>query len=552
MEINFNDNVVKPDQPIVPQLGNRIETDAVIIGGGPNGLITGAYLAKAGLKVVVAEKRYEIGGGLATEEIMFPLYYANTHATYHLMVDYMPVLRDFNLAKHGLQWIKPSAQTGMIFTDGEACSLSKSILDSTDALSRMSLKDAQAFEKLSRLFKEIVSQILAPATYWPPIPPGEFAANLNRTMIGQELMRMSDMKPVEIIDQYFSDKRVKAIMLYMIGMWGVDLNEDGMGFMVPLLINRGLQKCLCYGGSHKFASALAREIITNNGLVLENAEVKRIIMEDTTVKGVELFDGTQILAKVVVSSLDPNTTFLKLVGESYMDSELANMAKNWKWDKWSFFTLHVALNNKPAYKAIDRSVNSNFINIIGFDSDQDVVTFFDTVQQGDIQKIGGHITCETNYDPTLSRMPDKHIAFFQMPAPYALKGGWEARKKDVADRVIQLWSSYAANINTDNIIVSVSETPLDIERRLASMVHGSIKHGDYTPLQMGYFRPNDLTSSSRTPINKLYLCGASMYPGGLIIGGPGYIAANIIAEDMEVRRWWTVPNYIKQYIETYL
>jgi len=97
-----------------------------------------------------------------------------------------------------------------------------------------------------------------------------------------------------------------------------------------------------------------------------------------------------------------------------------------------------------------------------------------------------------------------------------------------------------------------SETPLDIEARIACMVRGSFKHGDYNPLQMGYFRPNDICSSSKTPIEGMYLCGASMYPGGLIIGGPGYIAANTIAEDMGLKKWWKVPDYIKKYIETYL
>jgi phytoene dehydrogenase-like protein len=94
--------------------------DVIIIGGGPNGLITGAYLAKAGVKVVVVERRFEVGGGLATEEILFPCYYSNVHAIYHLMVDYMPIIKDFNLGTHAINWIKPNAQTGMVFEDGKS------------------------------------------------------------------------------------------------------------------------------------------------------------------------------------------------------------------------------------------------------------------------------------------------------------------------------------------------------------------------------------------------------------------------------------------------
>ncbi len=552
MDINLFDNVVKPAEHIVPQLPADVACDVAIIGAGPNGLITGAYLAKAGLKVVIAEKRYEIGGGLATEEVLFPLYYANTHATYHLMVDYMPVLRDFDLKRHGLQWIKPAAQTGMLFKDGGALSLSSSIQESADAIAAFSEKDAAAYEKVARLFQRIVEDVLAPATYWPAVPPAEFTVSLNATSTGQELMKLSELKPVEVIDLFFSDKRVRALLLYMIGMWGVDPQEPGMGFMAPLLINRGVNKYLCYGGSHKFASALAREVVMNNGLVLENAEVKRIIMDGGVAKGIELFDGTVVRAHTVVSSLNPNTTFLGLIGKSRIDAELARVGEEWEWDKWSFFTVHLALKERPAFRNAAASGNAGFLSVIGFDGDRDVLDFFESVKKGVVRDVGGHVTCETVHDPTLVRKAGHHTAFFQMPVPYDIDGGWETRKKQLTEAALSLWSSAAINITPDTIIATEVETPLDIERRLASMVRGSIKHGDYTPLQMGSFRPSELMPGGRTGISGLYLCGASTYPGGLIIGGPGYISANTIADDLKIKKWWTIPPYIQRYVDTYI
>ncbi len=191
------------------------------------------------------------------------------------------------------------------------------------------------------------------------------------------------------------------------------------------------------------------------------------------------------------------------------------------------------------------------MNIIGIESMDDVIRQTESVKEGDIEVIAGHSTVETLYDPTLA-LPGKHTAFFQMIAPGGLKGGWEEKKKEVEEEVMSVWSSFATNLSPENILITTSETPLDIERRIPCMKNGSIKHGDYNSLQMGYFRPNDLCSSTKTPVEGLYVCGASTYPGGLVLGGPGYLAATRVAEDMGVNKWWKLPDYVKKYAEDYI
>lgn len=549
----MNKHTIIPDNPPVRRGEQETKSDVVIIGGGPNGLICAAYLARAGLKVTLLERRQEIGGGLATEEVLFPNVYANTHAVYHMMVDYLPIMRDFDLKKHTTMFMKPVPQTGLVFKDGSSLLLSSKMQDTSDEIAKFSWEDSRAFDNVIRDYQKMVDEILAPGTYYPPVAPVDLAVSLTQTEIGNRVLELTEMSPREIIENTFKDERVRALFLYISCMWGLAPEETGLGFMVPLLINRASQKCVCLGGSHKLASGLGREIFLSGGTIEENTEVTRVILAGGRAVGVEDADGRRFLADVVVSSLDPQSTFLRLVGSEHLPKAIAHYANGWEWDKWSMFTLHLALNEPPAYRAVDRNINRTFMNILGIENMQDVIDLMNGTIDGQMTRFAGHATTETVFDATLRRANTGiHSAFLQTIAPYGIEGGWETRKNEIEEAMLGLWRSYAPNLNTDNILIKTSETPLDIERRIPCMVQGSIKHGDYNPLQMGYFRPNDLCSSSRTPIDGLYLCGASTYPGGLIIGGPGYIAANIIAEDANVEKWWEMPDFIKRYVETYI
>jgi len=528
--------------------------DVIVIGAGPNGLMTGAYLAKAGAKVVVIERRYEIGGGLATEEILFPGYYSNIHAIYHMMVDYMPALKDFNLDRHALTWIKPNLQMSMVFGDGSSLLLTKMIEDTVDSIHKYSHKDAVAFGKHMREWQRMMDEIVGPATYLPAKPSLDLIVGMQRTEIGRELLELNEKSPMAIMKESFENDKLRALLLYATCMWGLDPNETGVGLFVPLLLTRAMDKAYLMGGSHKLAGAFSREIIGNGGIIVEAAEVSKIITQNGNVTGVELREGRKLNAKVVISSLDPHTTFLDLVGPKNLPGTLKESIESWKYDKWSYHTLHIVSKEMPKYKCDDPWASESLMTVVGFDSADQIVAHWNNVIKGklDHKLIGGHVTCESFWDPHLVHSPyGGQVSFFQMHAPYGIEGGWNKKAKEVDAAIMEKWVKAAPNLKKENIIMSTSESPEDIEIRLPNMRRGGIKHGDYTPMQIGFNRPNIECSTSKTPIGGLYLCGASTYPGGMVTGGPGYIAANKVAEDMGLKKWWKPTKLIEKYIKTY-
>jgi phytoene dehydrogenase-like protein len=260
----------------------------------------------------------------------------------------------------------------------------------------------------------------------------------------------------------------------------------------------------------------------------------------------------------VISTLDPHTTFLELVGTENLPADLKDSVEGWKYDKWSFNTLHVVSEEAPRYLPKDPWASEAFMTILGFEGTDQMLEHWDNVVAGklDPATIGGHATCESFWDSHLVRVPPdrahRQVSFLQMHAPYNLEGGWEKRGPEIEEAMLAKWAAYAPNMKTENIVKTNQETPTDIEIRLPNMRYGSIKHGDYRPIQLGCFRPNQECSSTNTPIQGLYTAGASTYPGGCVLGGGGYLAAGKVVEDMGVKKWWKPTKEMERYVKTYL
>ena len=529
--------------------------DFIIIGGGPNGLCVAAYLSKAGQKVLVLERHLEVGGGLATEEVTLGGYYHNTHCVYHMMVDYAPPYEDLELEKYRCKYVYPDPQVVMPFSDGKCLCLYSDVDRSCESIAQFSPRDAESYRETFHKFRVYMDEFLGPATYVQPIGALEQAPALERTPIGTEISEYSFKSPQEVVDELYENERVKTLMLYLACHWGLEYDGAGVGYLIPLLLNRAVNARLCMGGSHRLSNALCRVIQEPGGGHLRGSvRIKRIIVENGRATGVELENGTVYEAgKAVVSSIDPHQTFLELVGEDNLSEEFVEKIRMWQWEKSSLCSLHVALEEPPDFVAAagNQDIDKGIMYIMGFDTPDDLVRHWQEIDRGQLSStVGCDCVFPTLHDP--SQAPaGRHTGSMHEMAPYNLKEGaerWWDRKlrEEHEEQFLATLQKYAPNLTKDKVLWTYLVTPLDFSHKFLNMVQGSYKQGAYLPLQMGFLRPNEECSEYRTPVSGLYLCGASCHSGGLVTFGPGYNAANMIAEDLGIEKWWQEPELVRE------
>ena len=527
--------------------------DFIIIGSGPNGLAIAAYLSKAGQKVLLLEKRFEAGGGLCTEQVTLPDYYHNTHAVYMMMVDYAPVYSDFAFEARGVRHIYPDLQVAMPLADGRALRIYRDVDKTCASIAEFSKADATSYRDMQRDYDELMRNILGPQTYVPMDAAPLMAAKAEMTELGRALSEYTEKTPEEIVCERFENEHVRTLMLYMACHWGLDYAQSGVSYMVPIYLNRMANYRLTAGGSHRVSNVLLKSTFEHGGQIRTSAQIQRIIVENGAATGVELEDGTQYVAhKGVVSTIDTHQTFLDLVGRDQLEQEFIDMIEIWQWEKWSLCVQHLALSEPPRFAAAAAypDLDQAFIHVVGYESLADLKGHWDAMTDGVLPPAAGFNCCFPSVHDPYQAPPGRATGLLSQMAPFALADGGAERwlsyayREETKARQLAVLQRYAPNLTADTVLWTYLTTPADIQNKFANMVHGSYKQGAYHPLQMGYLRPNQDCSQYRTPVRNLYLGGASVAPGGMVLFGPGYNCANAIAEDFGIEKWWTEPDYV--------
>jgi len=523
--------------------------DEVIEGGGHNGLTAGCYLAKAGRRVLVLEARDVVGGGCATEEVAAPGYRHNFHSNFHGIIHMGPVYRDLQLEAHGASYVWPENQFAHVFPDGRALVCARDLETTVANVARFDKGDAATVRELAHLYRQVLEEGFIPAMFSQPQPPSRDLAPLEAMGVeGLGLERQFLSAPNHVARDLFMSAEVQTWLGFWVAQLAGTGDVFGLGANYPLMLAGSLDPygwAICVGGSNRLAQAMARVLEEHGGAVRLSAPVATIEVDGGSARAVTLTSGERIpVDGILLSNLDPRHTFLDLVGQEHLPDDLAKACRRWRYDAMSMFCLYLALARPVRWKAAawDPSVERCFAVSV-CESLEVLDDNASDCRLGVPPRQPGLFTVHPSiFEPSLCP-PGSESTFCEQIAPYDLRDGgapaWEDVKGDYAATVLDRWRPYVAGgLEESNIVGRYISSPIDIERVMPSMRHGDWNHGEMSQDQLGVFRPFHEWPPYRTAFDNVYLCGASTHPGGSIGGACGYNAANAIADDLGIRKWW--------------
>lgn len=515
--------------------------DAIIIGGGHNGLVNAAYLAKAGKKVLVLERRSIIGGAAVTEEF-WPGFKASSLAdgAGRLLPQ---VLRDLDLGRHGLEIINSDQTAVCLQPSGSALTLWRDPAKTARELAAFSSHDAERYPDFVRLIAKLSAVISALMTITPPDLPKPSRADvfemtkLLRPLRGMgkkdihDTIRILPMPMADLLDEWFESEALRGALSAraVTGItWGP--REAGTAYTYLYAMAGGNNGGFVKGGLGALSNAIARAAKSWGVEIRTGAEVGHILVKAGRATGVALASGEEIVAPIVISNADARTTFTRLIDPSILDSFFVHSLKVIKY-RGSCARVHLALTGLPHFNGIDDThLKSHLVIAPSLDY---VQRAYDDAKYGDLSRqpyLDALIPSLSN--PSLAP-PNQHVMSVTMQyAPYKFNGGWNDQAREMlGDLVVNTLACYAPDLPK---LISGRKvlTPHDLESEYG-LPEGSPSHSEMTLDQFLHMRPVPGYARYRAPIDGLYLCGAGTHPGGGVTGANGYNAAREVLKDIK-------------------
>ena len=520
--------------------------DVVIIGGGHNGLVTAFYLAKAGFKPLVLERRAQTGGAAITEEF-HPGFRCSTLA--HSAGPLLPEIgRDMQLERHGLKLIKPDVVVTALSPDGRALVLYNDVKRSSNEIRKFSVKDAEKYPEFQQSLARIGAVIGLAMRQTPPdiddpsrrdlwgmLTTGRALRKLGKKDM-YRVLRWGPMAVADLVAEFFDTELLRATIAAR-GIFGTALGPWSAGSSLVLLIRAAGDPHPA--GSANFAAGGAGAITQAMGAAAKeagvemrtNAEVRRVWIKDGTANGVVLTNGEEISARCVISNADPKRTLLNLVDSTHLAPDFVLKLQHYRMPG-TVAKMNLALSGLPQFTALKGNTDALRGRIhIGPEIDY-LERAFDESKYGNFsQQPYLEVAIPSLTDPTLATTGKHVMSIYMQYAPFHLKSGdWDQQRDALGNTVVKTLAEYAPNLPElieDGQII----TPRDLEEQYG-LTGGHVFHGELALDQFFTMRPLLDWAQYRTPIKNLYLCGSGTHPGAGLTGGSGFNAARAIVKDL--------------------
>jgi phytoene dehydrogenase-like protein len=527
--------------------------DAIVVGGGHNGLTAAAYLARAGLSTLVLERRELVGGCCVTEEIA-PGCRAST-TSYIASMLRPEVIRDLKLREHGLRMVPCDPALQVPFPDGQVVPWWASRGRTVEELSRLSAKDAKTFVRVDDQLKKL-ARYLQPFFLEPPPEPGtnSLAGWLDLLRVGKRFRGISSAEIAELVsfltgslgeflDRNYESEKVKTLFLAN-NVYGKHGGPYQPGSALGLLFH------LLSGGEHE-AQGFYGHVMGGMGAITQamaaagrefgveirtNAGVAQLDVRNRRARGVILEDGSEIRARMVLSNADPKRTFLKMVPANELPEDFLQAVRGIKMDG-PCAKVNIVLAEEPRFTGTPSDASQQQRSLYTLvPSLEFAERCYDIAKFGEIpEELWVDCVVASNADDSLAPKGRHIMTCFVQYVPYRLsQGGWDENRELLGDRVVKKIAEYAPNV-PNAVVARQVLTPLDLERTYG-LTEGNIFHGDLSLEQLFFMRPVLGWSQYRTPIAGLYLCGAGAHPGGGVTGAPGHNAAQQALRDWKKGR----------------